>query len=172
MGGWIGLIAVLLLGPRTGRYGKQGQIAGAPPSSIPFLALGAWVLAVGWSGFNVMSAQTIDKISGPVAEPLMAMVGGTLLVLLIGQLTPVLPTTAWPRLAGLVAVLRGLGRDASLGALTSGRHRGCHLRLLRSLTQNKWKIDDVLLGVWLRAVRRLGRRRGIWQQGRWVVSAA
>ena len=79
MGGWIALPAVLLLGARYGRYTKEGRISAHPPSSIPFLALGAWILTVGWFGFNVMSAQTVDKISGLVAiNSLMAMVGGTL----------------------------------------------------------------------------------------------
>ena len=55
IGGWIALVAVLLLGARRGRYSKEGGIAAHPPSSIPFLALGAWVLSVGWFGFNVMS---------------------------------------------------------------------------------------------------------------------
>lgn len=41
VGGWIGLAAVLLLGPRRGRYHRDGMIAAHPPSSIPFLALGA-----------------------------------------------------------------------------------------------------------------------------------
>ncbi len=78
MGGWLALPAVLLLGARHGRYSKQGVMAAHPPSSIPFLALGAWILAVGWFGFNVMSAQTLDKISGLVAaNSLMAMAGGT-----------------------------------------------------------------------------------------------
>ena len=75
MGGWIALAAVLILGARHGRYGKDGSISAHPPSSIPFLALGAWVLTVGWFGFNVMSAQTIDAVSGLVAvNSLMAMI--------------------------------------------------------------------------------------------------
>ena len=78
VGGWIALMAVLLLGARSGRYTKDGRVSAHPPSSIPFLALGAWILAVGWFGFNVMSAQTIDKISGLVAvNSLMALVAGT-----------------------------------------------------------------------------------------------
>ncbi len=77
VGGWLALAAVILLGPRIGRYPKEGGVAAQPPSSIPFLALGAWILTVGWFGFNVMSAQTIDKISGLVAvNSLMAMAGG------------------------------------------------------------------------------------------------
>ena len=43
VGGWIGLAAVLHLGARRGRYSKEGRIAAHPPSSIPFLALGAWI---------------------------------------------------------------------------------------------------------------------------------
>ncbi len=89
VGGWIGLAAVLMLGARHGRYSKDGRISAHPPSSIPFLALGAWILTVGWFGFNVMSAQTIDKISGLVAvNSLMAMVGGTLVALWAGKNDP------------------------------------------------------------------------------------
>ena len=146
VGGWIGLIAVLLLGPRTGRYGKQGQIAAHPPSSIPFLALGAWVLAVGWFGFNVMSAQTIDKISGLVAvNSLMAMVGGTLVALLIGRNDPGFAYNG--PLAGLVAVCAGSDVMHPLGALAVGGIAGAIFVYMFTLTQNKWKIDDVL-GVW------------------------
>ncbi|MDD4947256.1 MAG: ammonium transporter, partial [Gallionella sp.] len=88
-GGWIALAAVLLLGARRGRYGKDGRISAHPPSSIPFLALGAWILTVGWFGFNVMSAQTINNISGLVAvNSLMAMVGGTLAALWMGKNDP------------------------------------------------------------------------------------
>jgi Amt family ammonium transporter len=106
VGGWIGLAAVLLLGARANRYRKDGAISAHPPSSIPFLALGAWVLAVGWFGFNVMSAQTIDKISGLVAvNSLMAMVGGTLVATLLGRNDPGFAYNG--PLAGLVAVCAG-----------------------------------------------------------------
>ncbi|HNY48202.1 MAG TPA: ammonium transporter, partial [Casimicrobium sp.] len=146
VGGWIGLIAVLLLGPRAGRYGKQGQIAAHPPSSIPFLALGAWILAVGWFGFNVMSAQTIDKISGLVAvNSLMAMVGGTLVALFVGKNDPGFVYNG--PLAGLVAVCAGSDVMHPIGALAVGGIAGGIFVYMFTLTQNRWKIDDVL-GVW------------------------
>ncbi len=146
VGGWIGLVAVLLLGPRTGRYGKQGQMTAHPPSSIPFLALGAWVLAVGWFGFNVMSAQTIDKISGLVAvNSLMAMAGGTLVALLLGKNDPGFAYNG--PLAGLVAVCAGSDVMHPIGALAVGGIAGAIFVQMFTLTQNKWKIDDVL-GVW------------------------
>jgi Amt family ammonium transporter len=147
VGGWIGLAAVLLLGPRAGRYRKDGSVAAAhPPSSIPFLALGAWILIVGWFGFNVMSAQALDKISGLVAmNSLMAMVGGTLVALLMGKNDPGFVHNG--PLAGLVAVCAGSDLMHPLGALVTGGVAGALFVLMFTLTQNRWKIDDVL-GVW------------------------
>jgi ammonium transporter, Amt family len=146
MGGWIALIAVLLLGARQGRYSKDGSVAAHPPSSIPFLALGAWVLSVGWFGFNVMSAQTIDKISGLVAvNSLMAMSGGTISGLVCGRNDPGFVHNG--PLAGLVAVCAGSDVMHPLGALVTGVVAGALFVYMFTLTQNRLKIDDVL-GVW------------------------
>ena len=146
VGGWIALPAVVLLGARSNRYRKDGGISAHPPSSIPFLALGAWVLTVGWFGFNVMSAQTLDKISGLVAvNSLMAMVGGTLAALVLGKNDPGFVHNG--PLAGLVAVCAGSDLMHPLGALVVGGIAGAIFVVMFTLTQNKWKIDDVL-GVW------------------------
>ena len=146
VGGWIALAAVILLGARRGRYTKEGRIAAHPPSSIPFLALGAWVLTVGWFGFNVMSAQEIGKISGLVAvNSLMAMVGGTLVALFVGKNDPGFVHNG--PLAGLVAVCAGSDVMHPLGALVTGGIAGGLFVWMFTLTQNRWKIDDVL-GVW------------------------
>lgn len=146
VGGWVGLAAVLLLGARSGRYNKEGRIAAHPPSSIPFLALGAWILTVGWFGFNVMSAQTINAISGLVAvNSLMAMVGGTLTALWLGKNDPGFLHNG--PLAGLVAVCAGSDIMHPLGALVVGSVAGALFVVMFTLTQNRWKIDDVL-GVW------------------------
>ena len=146
MGGWIALGAVLLLGARHGRYDKEGRISAHPPSSIPFLALGAWILTVGWFGFNVMSAQTIEAVSGLVAvNSLMAMVGGILAALLVGKNDPGFVHNG--PLAGLVAVCAGSDIMHPMGALVTGAVAGGLFVWTFTLTQNKWKIDDVL-GVW------------------------
>ncbi len=146
VGGWIALAAVLLLGPRYGRYGKQGEVIAHPPSNIPFLALGAWILTVGWFGFNVMSAQEIDGISGLVAiNSLMAMVGGTLAACFVGRNDPGFVHNG--PLAGLVAICAGSDVMHPLGALVTGGIAGALFVYCFTLTQNKWKIDDVL-GVW------------------------
>jgi ammonium transporter, Amt family len=146
VGGWIGLAAVLLLGARRGRYSKEGRISAHPPSSIPFLALGAWILTVGWFGFNVMSAQTINNISGLVAvNSLMAMVGGTLTALWMGRNDPGFVHNG--PLAGLVAICAGSDLMHPIGALVVGGVAGALFVFMFTLTQNRWKIDDVL-GVW------------------------
>jgi len=146
VGGWVALGAVLLLGARSNRYRKDGAISAHPPSSIPFLALGAWILTVGWFGFNVMSAQTLEKVSGLVAvNSLMAMVGGTLVALVMGKNDPGFVYNG--PLAGLVAVCAGSDLMHPLGALVVGGVSGAIFVVMFTLTQNKWKIDDVL-GVW------------------------
>jgi Amt family ammonium transporter len=146
VGGWIALPAVIFLGARANRYRKDGGISAHPPSSIPFLALGAWILCVGWFGFNVMSAQTLEKISGLVAvNSLMAMVGGTLAALLAGKNDPGFVHNG--PLAGLVAVCAGSDLMHPLGALVVGAVAGALFVGMFTLTQNRWKIDDVL-GVW------------------------
>jgi Amt family ammonium transporter len=146
VGGWLALTAVIALGARKGRYTKEGRLVAIPPSSIPFLALGSWILVVGWFGFNVMSAQTLDGISGLVAvNSLMAMVGGTLSGLFFGRNDPGFLYNG--PLAGLVAVCAGSDLFHPLGALVTGLIAGFIFVYTFSLTQNKWKIDDVL-GVW------------------------
>lgn len=146
MGGWIALAAVVLLGARNGRYGKDGRLHAYPPSNIPFLALGAWILTVGWFGFNVMSAQAVQGISGLVAvNSLMALVGGTLAAVLLGKNDPGFVHNG--PLAGLVAVCAGSDIMHPLGALATGAIAGVIFVTTFTLTQNRWKIDDVL-GVW------------------------
>lgn len=145
MGGWLALGAVLLLGARRGRY-RDGHVVAMPPSNIPFLALGAWILTIGWFGFNVMSAQTVEGVSGLVAvNSLMAMVGGIIAALAVGRCDPGFLHNG--PLAGLVAVCAGSDLMHPLGALVTGLIAGALFVWTFILTQNRWKIDDVL-GVW------------------------
>ncbi|NER66449.1 ammonium transporter [Pseudomonas sp. MAFF212427] len=145
MGGWLALAAVLLLGPRNGRY-REGKLVAFAPSNIPFLALGSWILIVGWFGFNVMSAQTLQGVSGLVAvNSLMAMVGGTVAALVVGRNDPGFLHNG--PLAGLVAICAGSDLMHPVGALATGAIAGALFVWCFTATQNRWKIDDVL-GVW------------------------
>lgn len=146
MGGWIALAAVVLLGARIGRYSRDGRLHAFPPSNIPFLALGAWILTVGWFGFNVMSAQTVQAVTGLVAlNSLMALVGGTLAAVVMGKNDPGFVHNG--PLAGLVAICAGSDVMHPLGALVTGLVAGILFVWAFTLVQNRWKIDDVL-GVW------------------------
>jgi hypothetical protein len=181
LGGWMALSAVLLLGARRGRYRKDGSVVGIPPSNIPLLALGAWVLTVGWFGFNVMSAQKVADITGLVAvNSLMAMAGGLLAATIAGKKDPGFVHNG--PLAGLVAVChrrrrrrdfrvclqrlpeplenrRRFGRVAAAWALrTVGRHRLRDFRRHRSW--RTWRRE------FLGAARRHAGRRGLCRRRR------
>lgn len=143
-GGWVALMAVLFLGARTGRYGPKGR--SFPPSSIPWLALGSWLLCIGWFGFNVVSAQSLEGVSGLVAvNSLLAMIGGILAALWIGRLDPGFVHNG--ALAGLVAVCAGSDVMHPIGSLLTGAVAGGLFVFFFNYCQEKLKIDDVL-GVW------------------------
>ncbi|CAD5108153.1 ammonium transporter [Zestomonas carbonaria] len=145
MGGWLAFGAVVLLGRRDGRY-RDGRLVAFAPSNIPFLALGSWILIVGWFGFNVMSAQTVEGITGLVAvNSLLAMVGGTVAALFVGRNDPGFLHNG--PLAGLVAICAGSDLMHPLGALATGLVAGALFVWTFTATQVKWKVDDVL-GVW------------------------
>ncbi|MCY1337707.1 Ammonia channel [compost metagenome] len=145
MGGWLAFGAVVLLGRRDGRY-RDGRLVAFAPSNIPFLALGSWILIVGWFGFNVMSAQTVEGISGLVAvNSLLAMVGGTVAALVVGRNDPGFLHNG--PLAGLVAICAGSDLMHPVGALATGLIAGALFVWTFTAAQVKWKVDDVL-GVW------------------------
>jgi Amt family ammonium transporter len=146
IGGWIGFSAVRQLGPRLGRY-KDGRAVGIPPSSIPWLAMGSWLLCVGWFGFNVMSAQSLKTVSGLVAiNSLMAMCGGILAALIAGRGDPGFIHNG--ALAGLVAVCAGSDVMHPVGSLVVGGVAGViFVQVFQMASNPKWGFDDVL-GVW------------------------
>ncbi len=146
VGGWIAFAAVIHLGARLGRYSKSGGSHPMPPSSIPWLALGSWLLCIGWFGFNVMSAQSVSGATGLVAlNSLMAMVGGIIAALFAGRNDPGFVHNG--ALAGLVAVCAGSDIFHPIGALVVGAVAGVIFVKGFSWCQEKLKVDDVL-GVW------------------------
>ena len=146
VGGWIALGAVVMLGSRSGRYSKTGGLTAFPPSSIPWLALGSWLLSIGWFGFNVMSAQSLEAVSGLVAmNSLLAMTGGILTALIVGRNDPGFIHNG--ALAGLIAVCAGSDVMHPLGALVTGGVAGALFVVMFDACQRRFRIDDVL-GVW------------------------
>lgn len=146
VGGWLALAAVMVLGVRRGRYDSKGNVVGIPPSSIPWLALGSWLLCIGWFGFNVMTAGDLGSISGLVAiNSLMAMAGGIIAALIVGRNDPGFVHNG--ALAGLVAVCAGSDIMHPLGSLVTGAIAGVIFVYMFEICQKKLKVDDVL-GVW------------------------
>jgi Amt family ammonium transporter len=144
-GGWAAFAAVRQLGPRIGRYDRSRPVS-PPPSSIPWLAMGSWLLCIGWFGFNVMSAQNLRAESGLVAiNSLMAMCGGILAALLAGRNDPGFVHNG--ALAGLVAICAGSNVMHPIGAFITGAIAGALFVTMFQVSTNKWQIDDVL-GVW------------------------
>lgn len=145
IGGWLALPAVLILGPRMGRF-VRGRSQAIPVSNIPFLALGSWILAVGWFGFNVMSAQSLGGISGLVAvNSLLAMVGGVLFALVASKNDPGFVHNG--ALAGLIAICAGSDLVHPIGAFFIGGFGSLIFVYGFKIEQEKLKVDDVL-GVW------------------------
>ena len=146
MGGWIALTAVIILGPRFGRWDSEGRSRPIPISSVPFMALGSWMLCVGWFGFNVMSAATLQGISGLVAiNSLFAMAGGIISALMVSKNDPGFIHNG--ALAGLVAICAGSDQVHPFGALVIGAIAGIIFVKGFTWEQEKLKLDDVL-GVW------------------------
>jgi Amt family ammonium transporter len=145
IGGWLALPAVLFLGARSDRY-VHGRSNPIPISNIPFLALGSWILAVGWFGFNVMSAGHLQAISGLVAvNSLLAMVGGVLFALVAGKNDPGFIHNG--ALAGLIAICAGSDLMHPVAAFFTGGIASLIFVYGFQIEQYTLKIDDVL-GVW------------------------
>lgn len=145
MGGWLALPAVILMGQRIGRW-VNGKSRGIPVSSIPYLSLGSWILAIGWFGFNVMSAQSFEGISGLVAvNSLFAMIGGVLFAIIFSKNDPGFAHNG--ALAGLIAICAGSDIVHPFGAFFIGGIGSLIFIFGFKWETEKMRIDDVL-GVW------------------------
>ena len=142
LGGWLAVPAIILLGARRRRYTN-----GAPPvSNIPFLALGSWILCIGWFGFNVVSGLEMSTASGLVAvNSLMAMVGGIIGGLIISRNDA--GFTHNGALAGLIAICAASPNVHPFSALIIGAVGAIIFFYMFTIETEKLKIDDVL-GVW------------------------
>ena len=147
MGGWLALPAIWIIGPRLGSVVK-GVKKDFPAHSIPWLAMGSWLLVVGWFGFNVASSGSLSTISGLVAlNSLMAMVGGIigLIVVSRGKNEPIGIHNG--ALAGLVAICSGSDVVHPLSAFAIGVVAGLIFHFGVKLEKRMSKVDDAL-GVW------------------------
>ena len=141
IGGWLALPAIIMVGSRIRRFQRT-----PPPSNIPFLALGSWILCIGWFGFNVGSAAALNSANGLVAvNSLMAMVGGILASVAVSRNDA--GFTHNGAIAGLIAICSGSAIVHPAAAFVIGAIAGLLFHYMFSIETERFKIDDVL-GVW------------------------
>ena len=127
-GGWAAMMGAMVLGPRIGKYGADGKPRAIPGHSIPFVVIGAFILFIGWFGFNPGSELLADEFVMMIAvRTLVAGCAGSVLAMTISWLIdrkPDVSMAANGLLAGLVAVTAPVGSVETWAAVLIGAVAG------------------------------------------------
>ncbi|KUO77739.1 MAG: ammonium transporter [Desulfosporosinus sp. BRH_c37] len=147
VGGWAALIGALLIGPRIGKYTKEGKANGIPGHSITLGALGVFILWFGWFGFNpgsTLSGTTPDIGKIAVNTNLAAAAGATMTMIFtwLKYRKPDVSLTLNGALAGLVAITAGCNAANPVGSAIIGAMAGILVVLSVEFIDNVLKIDD------------------------------
>jgi Amt family ammonium transporter len=146
VGGWAALIGAALLGPRIGKYSKEGKPHAIPGHSITLAALGVFILWFGWFGFNPGSEAAADGAIGHIAMTtnLSAAAGAvlTMIVTWIRYGKPDVSMTLNGALAGLVAITAGCANVSMPGAIAIGAMAGILVVFAVEFVERVLKIDD------------------------------
>ncbi len=144
-GGWAALMGAIILGPRLGKFGKDGKPRAIPGHSIPFVVLGALVLFIGWFGFNPGSELAMDEYVPQLAiKTLLAGCAGAVVAMFVNwglDKKPDVSMAANGLLAGLVAVTAPVGAIETWAAVVIGAIGGVIVVLSVRLV-DRLKIDD------------------------------
>ena len=158
------LAGVILLGPRHGKYGPNGEIRPIPGANLPLATLGTFILWMGWFGFNGGSVLKLGDVASANAVAMVflntnaAAAGGVISALLLARFLfgkADLTMTLNGALAGLVAITAGPDTPSAIQAVFIGAVGGL-LVVASILTMDKIKIDDPVgaisvhgvVGVW------------------------
>lgn len=147
VGGVAALAGAIVLGPRIGKYGKDGKVNAIPGHHMPMAILGVFILAFGWFGFNAGSSLsgTDLRISVIAVNTMLASAGGAFSAMLVAQRwfgKPDLGLMANGMLAGLVAITAPCAFVTSFGAVVIGLISGVILVCSVYFVEHKLKIDD------------------------------
>lgn len=151
VGGWIALVGAAILGPRIGKYGKDGHSKAIPGHSLTLACLGVFILWFGWFGFNPGSQLAADTASAQTAISLvflntnLAACAGGVVALFVSWMKygkPSLSLTLNGILAGLVGITAGCDVVSPLGAVLIGLICGTVMIYAVEFIDNKLKIDD------------------------------
>ena len=152
VGGWAALTGAIILGPRIGKYTKEGKVAPIPGSNLTLATLGTFILWLGWFGFNggsqlyMDTAGNVADISRIFSNTNTAAAGGAVAALILSQLLykkPDLTMVLNGALAGLVSITAE-PLTPSLGAATLIGAVGGVIVVLTVPMLDRFKIDDVV----------------------------
>jgi ammonium transporter, Amt family len=147
VGGVAALVGTIIVGPRIGKFGKDGKVNAIPGHHMPMAILGVFILAFGWFGFNAGSSLSGNdlRISVIAVNTMLASAGGAFSAMLVAKKwfgKPDLGLMANGMLAGLVAITAPCAFVTSVGAVAIGIISGVLLVASVYFIEHKLKIDD------------------------------
>jgi Amt family ammonium transporter len=160
IGGWCALAGIIVLGPRLGRYSRQGETREIPGHNLPLVALGGFILWLGWFGFNGGSISSLEKNNLGLVL-LNTHLGGSagalsaLLFMYFRKQPVLLSATINGSIAGLVSITAGAAYLSPLAAIAVGFTGGVFYLLAVNML-DRLQLDDVVGAV---AVHGVG---GVW----------
>ncbi len=146
VGGWCALAAVMVLGPRLGRFSRAGETRHIPGHNLPLIALGGFILWFGWFGFNGGSVTNLDNLGSVLLNThLGACAGamGAVTFLTLSGKPIMMTTTVNATIGGLVSVTAGADNMVAGMAIITGLISGIILVKGTALLE-RYKIDDVV----------------------------
>ncbi|MGD2042469.1 MAG: ammonium transporter [Acidimicrobiia bacterium] len=154
-GGWAAMMGAIILGPRIGRYARDGRPRAIPGHSIPFVVLGAMILFIGWFGFNPGSELAADVLVPQIAlKTLLAAAAGAVTAMAVNWFKdgkPDVSIAANGLLAGLVAITAPVGAVETWASIVIGAIGG--LIVVFSIGMfDRLKIDDPVGAISVHAV--------------------
>ncbi|MGB0838030.1 MAG: ammonium transporter [Flavobacteriaceae bacterium] len=149
LGGWAGLVAAIMIGPRIGKY-KDGKSQAIPGHNLLLGSLGIFILWLGWFGFNAGSQLAISgdnaiAVSGIIITTNLAAASGGLAALILTWIRykkPDISMTLNGALAGLVGITAGCSVVSNEGAAIIGLLSGITVVYSIEFIDKKLKVDD------------------------------
>ena len=146
VGGWAALAGAILVGPRLGKYNKDGSVNAIPAHNMPLAALGVFILWFGWYGFNPGSTLVaVGGVAHIAVTTTLGAAGGAVAALIVSWITfgkPDLSMTLNGTLAGLVAITAPCASVSTMSAVIIGLVAGVLVFYSCLFFERVLKIDD------------------------------
>ena len=145
VGGISALVGAIILGPRIGKYGKNGKVNAIPGHSITLGALGVFILWFAWYGFNGAAAEDGARLGQILLTTTIAPAVATVTTMLFTWIKNGKPDVSMclnASLAGLVAITAGCADVDAIGAAVIGIVSGILIVVAVEFVDIKLKIDD------------------------------